>query len=36
MTTVWSAEADALARASYLRDLATLLWPPPATVTIGR
>ena len=36
MTTVWSAEADALARASYLRDLATLLWPAPATVTIGR
>jgi hypothetical protein len=36
VTTVWSAEADALARASYLRDLATLLWPPPAIVTIGR
>jgi hypothetical protein len=36
VTAVWSAEADALARASYLRDLATLLWPAPATVTIGR
>ncbi len=36
MTTVWSAEADARARASYLEDLATLLWPPPAAVTIGR
>jgi hypothetical protein len=36
VTTVWSAEADARARASYLEDLATLLWPPPAIVTIGR
>lgn len=36
MTAVWSAEADALARATYLRDLAASLWPPPATVTIGR
>ncbi len=36
MTTVWSAQADALARASYLHDLAGLMWPAPATVTIGR
>jgi hypothetical protein len=36
VTAVWSEQADALARADYLRDLAALLWPAPAAVAIGR